>query len=289
MAAPAQAATAQSPASAKIAGPPAKLAPSQPPAAKPVQAAGARVDGGWPRAYETESGGRAIVYQPQVASWENQLHMTAYAAVAYEAKGATKPALGSLKIEADTSIAVDSRLVSFKDLKITESNFPTLPREHVREVVAEIQKSIPDKERVIALDRVLASLDRSQIMPKNVDGVKADPPVIFYSAKPAVLVNVDGEAIWSPIANNDLKFAVNTNWDLFQHVPTQTLYLRNETAWLKAATLDGPWTPAGKLPESFAKLPADENWKEVKAALPGRSLTAEGRADGLRQHDSRRS
>ena len=98
----------------------------------------------------------------------------------------------------------------------------------MREVVAEIVKTIPEEERVIALDRVLASVDKSQILPKNVEGVKADPPAIFYSAKPAVLVNLDGDPIWSPIEDNDLKFAVNTNWDLFQHGPTSTLYLRND-------------------------------------------------------------
>ncbi len=43
-----------------------------------------------------------------------------------------------------------------------------------------------------------------------------------------MLVNLDGEPIWSPIKDNDLKFAVNTNWDLFQHEPTKTFYLRND-------------------------------------------------------------
>ena len=81
---------------------------------------------------------------------------------------------------------------------------------------------------MIALDRVLANVDKSQIIPKNVEGVKADPPTIFFSKTPAVLVNIDGEPIWSPIKENDLKFAVNTNWDLFQHEPTKTFYLRNE-------------------------------------------------------------
>ena len=84
-------------------------------------------------------------------------------------------------------------------MRITESNFPNLPKEQTREVVTEIDKAIPDEERVIALDRVLASVDRSQIIPKEVPGVKADPPVIFSSQTPAVLVNIDGEPIWSPI------------------------------------------------------------------------------------------
>ena len=87
----------------------------------------------------------------------------------------------------------------------------------------EIDKAIPDDERVIALDRVLANIDKSQIIPKNVEGIKADPPTIFFSKTPAVIVNLDGEPIWSPIKDNDLKFAVNTNWDLFQHEPTKHL------------------------------------------------------------------
>jgi hypothetical protein len=96
--------------------------------------------------------------------------------VSYEAKGATKPALGSIKLEANTKVSVGERLVSFKDLRITESNFPTLPKEQTRDVVAEVAAAIPDQERVIALDRVLASVDKSQIIPKEVPGVKADPP-----------------------------------------------------------------------------------------------------------------
>ena len=86
--------------------------------------------------------------------------------------------------------------------------------------------------------------------------------------------NLDGEPIWSPIKENDLKFAVNTNWDLFQHVPTSTFYLRHNTSWLKATDVKGPWWPAGTLPESFKKLPAEDNWKDVKANLPGKPIQA---------------
>ena len=75
---------------------------------------------------------------------------------------------------------------------------------------------------------MLANIDASQIIPKNVEGVKADPPPIFFSKTPAVLVNIDGDPIWAPIPENDLKSAVNTNWDLFEHGPTKTYYLRNE-------------------------------------------------------------
>ena len=143
----------------------------------------------------------------------------------------------------------------------------------MREVVATIEKVMSPDERVIALDRVLANIDKSQIVPKNVEGIKADPPSIFFSTTPAVIVNIDSQPIWSPIKDNDLKFAVNTNWDLFQHEPTKTFYLRNDTSWLKATDVAGPGA-RGTLPDSFKKLPADENWKDVKANLPGKPIAA---------------
>ncbi len=153
-AAPLLAGQAGDPASSQASGSPkpaATPAPNGAPAAKP-DATPPPVDGGWPRGYTTPSGGKIVVYQPQIASWEEQRHAVAYAAVSYEAKGAAKPALGSLKIETDTKVAVADRLVKIGEWNITESNFPTLPKEQMREVVAEIDKSIPDEERVIGRD-----------------------------------------------------------------------------------------------------------------------------------------
>ena len=72
----------------------------------------------------------------------------------------------------------------------------------------------------------------------------------------------------------DLKFAVNTNWDVFQHTPTRHVLLRNDQTWMKATELMGGWQPAGDLPDSFKKLPADENWKDVIAAVPGKKVSA---------------
>jgi hypothetical protein len=247
---------------------------SKPPLAAVAAATPTPIDGGWPRTYSLPSGGTILVYQPQVASWDKQTHMVAFSAVSHRAKSGDKPALGTIKLEADTKVALEDRLVSFQGLKIAEANFPTLPKESLREVVAEIEKSIPDDDRVLALDRVLANIDKSKIVPKNVEGIKAEAPPIFFSKTPAVIVNLDGDAIWSPIKDNDLKFAVNTNWDLFQHVPTNTYYLRHNDGWLKAAAVNGPWSAAGTLPDSFKKLPAEDNWKDVKANMPGKPIKA---------------
>src|SRR5262245_14243009 len=41
-------------------------------------------DGGWPRFYTFAGGGNAVIYQPQIVSWEDQRHLVAWAAVSYE-------------------------------------------------------------------------------------------------------------------------------------------------------------------------------------------------------------
>src|SRR4051794_12321105 len=87
---------------------PSTSAKSAPGAAKaaPNAAASSEPDGGWPRAYPPPSGGRLLLYQPQIASWEGQKNLVAYGAVSYEPKGAEKPALGSIKIEANTRVSL---------------------------------------------------------------------------------------------------------------------------------------------------------------------------------------
>src|SRR5262249_21516341 len=238
------------------------------PAPKSQTAAPARAppaDGGWPRDYVTTGGGAIRVFQPQVASWDGQRRMVAFAAVSYTGKGASSPALGTVRMEAETSVALDDRLVSFTRIKLTESHFASLPKDELREVVETIERAVPPESMIIGLDRGLARLAKSQLIPRTVVGLTPGPPVIMYSTPPAILVNVDGDVVWSPIKENDLRFAVNTNWDLFEHEPTKTFYLRRDQSWLAASDVNGPWKPAGKLPGSFAKLPADDNWKDVKA------------------------
>jgi hypothetical protein len=190
-----------------------------------------------------------------------------YAAASYSGNDHQPPAFGTLRIEADTKISLEKRLVSFSEFTITGSNFPTLSGEQLTAIVGEVNSSVPRDERVIGLDRVLAAVDTSQVKPRNVDGVKADPPAVLYSTTPAVLVNLDGDPVWSPVTDGDLRFAVNTNWDLFEHMPSSSYFLRVDTAWMRAVSIDGPWTPAGKLPDSFSRLPNDDNWKDARAAL----------------------
>ena len=251
---------------------PAPTKQSAPAAQKPAEPpVGTNADTGWPRTVALPSG-TAVWYQPQIESWPGQKNIVGWSAVSYTPTGAKEPALGTIKIEGPTAVSVDERVVRL-DLRITEYNFKTLSPQQIKTLVAEVQAR-PQNERVLDLDRLLAHVTDSPLMVRDADGIKADPPKIFWAPAPAILVNLDGDPIWSDIKGLDLRYAVNTNWDLFEHPPSKTLYLRDNLSWLQATAVTGPWSPVkDKLPESFSKLPADENWKDVKAAVPGKRLS----------------
>ena len=113
--------------------------------AKSTAAAAPETDGGWPRDYGTPSGGAVRVFQPQIASWDGQRKMVLYAAVSYSAKGAAKPvARDRRRSKPIRRVAVADRLVNFTQVKLTESNFPGLPNDQLREVVASHQRVGPE-------------------------------------------------------------------------------------------------------------------------------------------------
>lgn len=229
----------------------------------------------FPRTYKLSTGGAVTIYEPQIASWEKQADMVAWSAVSFDSSPTAKQALGSMKIEAQTDISVDHRMVKFTKFKITEINLPTITPDDAKKIAAALEAELPDEDKSLELEKVLAAVDKSQLAIEKSENpnVKAEPPTVLYSASPAILVGLDGDPIWSPIKDVDLKFALNTNWDLFEHTTTKTYYLRNASYWLKSNNLNSGWMPAGKLPESFSKLPADENWKDVKANLPGKAIS----------------
>jgi hypothetical protein len=226
----------------------------------------------WPREIQ-HAKGKLVVYQPQIDEWTDYKIVKARSAAAFLPKGATNPQLGIIEMQARTEVDFESRLVKLTRLQITGANFPGAAKEKNAEALTELKAMVnSDSLRSIDLDRMLVSLERGGV--RSVE-LKNDPPKIFFSKKPAVLVIFDGKPILSPIKDSELKFIVNTNWDVFYHEKSKTNYLRNNKTWLQSQNLYGPYTPTEKLPDSFKKLPINDNWKDVLLANPPQKLKPE--------------
>jgi hypothetical protein len=226
-------------------------------------------DPGWPRVFKQDKI-QLTVYQPQVDYWNGYTNIHFRCAIAV--KGVTKQEkFGVAEVDAVTVTDHAARIVALVPTQ-RELRFPNCSDSELaalRRTVDELKP--PGQALTISLDRVLAYLDPAQHPTQPPVEVNLDPPTIFYSRRPAILVMFMGEAQFKPVETNrtDVLFALNTNWDVLYDAATQRYYLLNGDNWLEASDVKGPWAPATSLPTSFWTLPATENWAEVRAHLPG--------------------
>lgn len=232
-------------------------------------------DPGWPRVIE-KNGKELTIYQPQIDSWQDYKNLHFRCALSVKTGKSAQEKFGVAEIEAETVTDQENRVVTLMPKK-RDLRFPntTEAEENVlRSVVEELHP--PVAALTVSLDRILAYLDPAQQPQQQTVELNLEPPKIFSSRKPAILVMFLGEPQLQPVIKdkNDLMFAVNTNWDLFYDTAKQRYYLLNNDNWLTTTdVLKGPWKPATDLPAGLSSLPADENWADVRRQIPGKRVT----------------
>ena len=222
-------------------------------------------DIGWPRQV-SQNGAQLVYYQPQVDEWKDYKELFARVAFSLTPKGG-KQVLGVANMQAGTLVDKDTRTVFLRDIAVTSVRFPSLDAASVPAMEQLFKQLVPTKAEPISVDRVMADLQQGKIESQPVP-VRNDPPQIFYSAQPAVLLMVQGDPVLAPIQKTDLQFVVNTNWDLFFEKSKKHYFLLANKTWLTAQDLKGPWTQTQTLPKDMAKLPAGENFDDVKKMVP---------------------
>jgi hypothetical protein len=217
----------------------------------------------WPREI-TKDGNRLTFYQPQVDAWTDYRQLNGRVAIVLTPAG-EQSVTGMITLQAQTDTDFDERTVAIHDIRITSALFPSLDDTTQQKMRSITETLFPKDAVLISLDRMLAAAEDSETPGKTV-ALKTDPPKIFVSIEPAILLLVDGEPIRAPIAQTSIEVIVNANWDLFFDKARHQFYLSFSPLWLQAPTLNGPWTIATSLPSEMSKLPDD--WADVKKTIP---------------------
>lgn len=246
---------------------------SQQPVAKAAKATPAATtpttDIGWPRQV-VKDGVTLVYYQPQIDEWKDYKTLTADVAFSLT-DAAKKQTMGVASIEAGTIVDKEARTVFIRDIKATSIRFPALEEEAKAGMQQAFVNVMPKGGEPISLDRLMADLDHTKVAGKPVP-VKNDPPKIFFSSSAAILLLVEGDPVLAPIDKTDLQFVVNSNWDLFHDKDSKKYFLlATDSVWLTASAIKGPWKQATTLPKDMSKLPTNENWDDVKKAIPPRT------------------
>jgi hypothetical protein len=232
-------------------------------------------DPGWPRVIEREEG-KLVYYQPQIDQWKDYQELAFRVAFAVTPKGRDKSVPGIASIHATTVVDKDARTVVLKDMRFEDIRFPSLDEATEKRAGDRIRALFPLKGMTVSLDRLLAALPEARPAAPTAT-LNTEPPRIFVSEAPAILLFVDGDPILAPIEGTNLKFVVNTNWDLFKNEATSRFYLLDEPTWLTADALDGSWTATKNLPRDMANLPSGQNFDDVKKFVPAPATDAKPR------------
>lgn len=219
----------------------------------------------FPRELDAD-GAKILVHVPQIDSWKDFARVTGRFAVEVTLVGGDEAVLGVAEFVADTDANVEKRVVAVENIEIVDTSFAITDQKQRLLLDGLVRGAVKKRTQFIPLDVMLSYIAPYASLPEE-EGLSFEPPPIFYSDSPAILLMTDGEPLLAPIDDTRLKFVVNTNWDLFQYREKEW-YLRYGNRWLKAKSLDGPWKYDNSLPGDFKKLPDDDNWAQVKAANP---------------------
>ncbi|HZV78690.1 MAG TPA: hypothetical protein VFF60_03645, partial [Candidatus Binatus sp.] len=217
----------------------------------------------WPKTY-TGSQATAKVFQPQVKSWNNYTVLDGIAAVALTPSGAKAPVYGTASFTTYTSADFTTGVVQIVTPKITGTHWPDQSAANSAKYDGLLRSTVQLHNNTIPLASLLASISAQKALPKE-SNLSHQPPTIYYSDAPAILVVFDGNPIMAPIQGTKLKYAVNTNWNVIQSADSK-YYLLNTDNWISASNPQGPWTPT-TAPADFSQIPDNANWTEVRQHL----------------------
>ncbi len=203
----------------------------------------------WPRVI-SRNGVTNTIYQPQLESWD-YFTLKATSAVEIQSGSAPQDVFGSIDFAAKTRVDRAEREVYFEDIQITHGTFPSAGAQ-ADAYLTTLRSLLPTGIKSISLDRLEASLAILEARRKGAaQPLKNDPPAIIFSTQPAMLILVDGPAVYHPVEKTDLERILNTR-ALILREKSGRHYLHLFDGYVEASDLRGPWTIASKVPDGIS-------------------------------------
>jgi hypothetical protein len=95
-------------------------------------------------------------------------------------------------------------------------------------------------------------------------------PQVFYSERLAELILFEGEPSFKSVSGTALKYATNTDSDIFLCSSDKQYYYITSGRWFRSSGLSGPWTFATfNLPADFSKIPLSSPASAILSFVPG--------------------
>jgi len=190
----------------------------------------------WPRELHF-SGGSIQIFQPEIdAILPNAVE--ARAALSIRQNHRSEPLFAAIRFKADTASQNHNSLYA-ENIRVVDIRFSKQDEGEQQQLIALVESSLADI--TLELDtRRQARADNSYAEDEDFRRIKADPPRIILSGKPAILVFIDGEPRFEKIENSDLRRVANTPFSIIARQSNYYL-AASESLWYRANHALGPW------------------------------------------------
>jgi hypothetical protein len=206
----------------------------------------------WPREIVTPNA-NIVIYQPQPETF-NGNHVTARSAVSVTMKDNPEPVFGAAWYDATVATDRDNRTVQYQEVKVTDVKFPDATPEQEEKFKEVVSREMSGWKLQGSLDRLLTTLELADKEEKISSQLNNNPPVIFYSEQPAVLLLIDGKPILKPVENSEIQQVVNTAFQIFFDPSSKLFYLKGDPQWFSSSDVMGPWQVSAQVPGTVDRL-----------------------------------
>ncbi len=206
----------------------------------------------WPKEIPLSSGGKVVIYQPQVEGFEgNILHTRSAVSVRQQAKD--EPVFGAVWADATMLTDKDTRMATLESIDITDVRFPNVEDQSKIDAFEKLlETEIPKWNLEISIDRIIASLE-SQGKIEDSD-LNTTPPKIIYKKEPSTLVLIDGEPKVEKNDDLNMETVVNTPFFIVKNPDDKKFYLFGGDFWYVSGNVTSGWQPAGSLTGTMKEL-----------------------------------
>jgi hypothetical protein len=202
----------------------------------------------WPKQIPA-AGGTITMYQPTLDKWEgNQL--TGRAAISLTTAASSTPLFGVVWFTARTEVDKQAKQVTLNDIQLTKLNLPVPAGSP--DYLAILRQNATKGAKVLPLEKLEAELAIGQAEQTNRhQPIKNDPPTLYFSQMPAVLVLIDGAPTLREVAGTNLLRIVNTRSLIAVDQSAGKYYLYVSDRWMETTSLDGVWSVSQKPPAAL--------------------------------------
>ncbi len=213
----------------------------------------AKAEDQWPQTITASDGTIIKIYEPEPESFQGDI-LKARSVISILENGQSDPTFGTFWEIATVQTDRDNRQVNIESVKIPNLKLPGDPDANkINYLKTTLETEIPRLGINLSLDNVLASLDMNAEEKKLSKDLNNNPPKIYYSNRPSLLVTIDGEPKIQRNNNWGVDVVVNTPFTIVKY-NDGNYYLYGAKHWYMAPAATGPYSYTDNVPPSFGQI-----------------------------------